>query len=88
MHAAVYQVAYKQTSRATSAAELDVVVEAMRADPGVVSGSWMGDDTTGLTIAVFTTADEAQAAVDRFCIPPYASVTLVSAKLMEIQRSA
>ncbi len=47
----------------------------------------MRNDTTGLTIAVFTTADEAQAAVDGFCVPPYASVTLVSAEVMEIQRT-
>ena len=88
MHATVYEVAPKPDWQGDVEAELDMIVASTKEDPAFVSGLWLSDGTTALAIVVLESEAAARAAAEGAAIPPEASVTLRSAKVYEVNRTA
>jgi hypothetical protein len=55
---------------------------------GVVSGTWIRDGTTGFAIVLLESEEVARAEADGAAIVPDASLTLRSAKVYEVKRTA
>ena len=88
MYAVIYEVEFKKDWEGDADAELDMVVAATKETPGFVSGTWIGDGTTGMAIVIVDSEETARAETEGAAMPPEASVTLRSAKYYEVARTA
>jgi hypothetical protein len=88
MHAVVYEVEHKPGWEGDTEAELDMIVEGTKQVEGFVSGTWISDGTTGFAIVLLESEEVARAEADGAAIVPDASLTLRSAKVYEVKRTA
>jgi hypothetical protein len=83
MNAVIIRVAFKDADAAR--AELDTLVPQVSAAPGFVAGYWIAlPDDKGTSVAVFDSAESAQALVAMFRDPPEMSVTVDSVEIGEV----
>ena len=88
MHAVMYEVEHKPGWEGDAEAELDMIVEGTKQVEGFVNGWWISDGTTGFAIILLESEDVARAEAEGAAITPEASLTLRSAKVYEVKRTA
>ncbi|HEX3815561.1 MAG TPA: hypothetical protein VHX59_22220 [Mycobacteriales bacterium] len=86
MYAVVFQVDMKPDWEGDIDAELDHVVESVRAVPGFVRGTWARDGRSALSFILLDDEAAAKEMLNDSAIPPEAPVTFRSADLYEVAR--
>lgn len=86
MYAVLFKVDVKPDWEGDLDAELDTLVENVKAVPGFIRGTWARDGMTGVSFLVLDNEETAKAMVADRNIPPEAGVTFHSADLYEIIR--
>ena len=87
MHAVVVRVNIKDEQDATSNLR-DQVVPRVKEAPGFVAGYWTRKDDTGLSLIVFESEDNAQAASEMIPSPIPDSVDLQAVEVREVVANA
>jgi hypothetical protein len=67
-------------------AELDALIEMVKASPGFVRGTWTSNGKLGLSILLFESEEIARGMAENAFVPPDASVTFRSADVYEVAR--
>lgn len=87
MHAVVVTVRITEGRRAEAEEMLrKVVMPQVKGEPGFVSGTWLGteDGTTGHSLVLFKTKEQAEAASKSVSPPPGAPVTVAYNQVYEV----
>jgi len=86
MHAVVFNVDLVPGREAQGESELDILTTMLRSTPGFVRGTWVGDDTHGLSLLLFDSEDAARALADSAAMPPDAAAELRSVEVFAVAR--
>ncbi|HVT77663.1 MAG TPA: hypothetical protein VHD87_11590 [Acidimicrobiales bacterium] len=88
MYAVVFQVDIKPGRAADSGPELDQIATMTKSIPGFVRGTWMGDDTRGISFIVFESEETARGLAANAQVPENAAVALRSVDVFEVVQDA
>jgi quinol monooxygenase YgiN len=86
MYAVVFQVDMKPGWEGNVDAELDALIETVKAVPGFVRGTWATNGKTGTSFILLENEAAAKEMADGRAIPPEASVTFRAVDIYEIVR--
>jgi hypothetical protein len=86
MHAVIFQVDFVPGREQQQDAELDVITGMVKSTPGFVRGTWLGDDTRGLSCILFDSEQAARTVADNAAMPPDAAVALRSVDVYAVAR--
>jgi 2-phosphoglycerate kinase len=86
MYAVVFQVDMKPSWEGNVDAELDALIETVKAVPGFVRGTWATNGKTGTSFIVVEDEQAAKEMAGDRSIPPEASVTFRAVDIYEIVR--
>lgn len=86
MHAVVVQVDFVHGREGQQEAELDFLTSMLQGVPGFLRGTWLADETRGLTCLVFETEEAARAVAGETPLPPDASVMVRAVDVYRVAR--
>jgi len=86
MHAVVFQVDLVPGREQQQDRELDFITAMMKSTPGFVRGTWLGDDTRGLSCLLFSSDQAARTVADNAALPPDAAAKFRSVDVYAVAR--
>lgn len=86
MHAVVFQVDFVPGREKQQEAELDFLTGMIKSTPGFVRGTWLGDETHGLSCILFDSEDAARAVAANAKVPPDGAAQLRSVDVYAVAR--